>query len=76
MQSTIKLDKDKRIEMICHIKDYFLKERNEELGDLASSLLLDFVIERLAPEFYNRGVYDSYLYMSDRIQDLLEIQKP
>lgn len=71
----IELTKEKRKDMISAIKNYFYNEREEELGDLASSLILDFIIEELAPEFYNQGVYDSYKYMNDRIEDLLSIQK-
>lgn len=44
---------------------YFLNERDDDLGDLAASLILDFFMEKLAPEFYNQGVYDSYKYMSE-----------
>ena len=73
--NTIKLSKEKKDEMISSIKNYFLEERGEELGDLASSLILKFIMEELAPEFYNQGVYDSYKYMNDRIEDLLSIQK-
>lgn len=72
--SRIKLTKEKKEEMISAIKDFFLNEREEELGDLASNLILNFVIEELAPEFYNQGVYDSYKYMNDRNEDLLSIQ--
>ncbi|NPV71060.1 MAG: DUF2164 domain-containing protein [Firmicutes bacterium] len=75
MDSRFKLSKEKRDDMISLIKDYFRKERDEDLGDLASTLILDFFIEKLAPEFYNQGVYDSYRYMTERVQDLLEIQK-
>lgn len=71
----IKLSKEKREDMISSIKSYFLNERDEELGDLASSLILNFIIEELAPEFYNQGVYDSYKYIIDRSEDLLSIQK-
>jgi uncharacterized protein (DUF2164 family) len=70
-----KLTKEKREEMIAAIKTYFLDEREEEIGDLASNLMLNFIIEELAPEFYNKGVHDSYKYMSDRVDDLLSIQK-
>ena len=73
--NNIKLTKEKRSDMISAIKYYFLKEREEEIGDLASSLMLDFIIEKLAPEFYNQGVYDSYKYMGNSIEDLLSIQK-
>lgn len=70
----IKLSKEKREDMIAEIKYYFLKEKDEELGDLAANLILDFVIEKLAPEFYNQGVYDSQKYMNDRVEELLSIQ--
>lgn len=74
-KNKIKLTKEKRAEMISYIKNYFYNEREEELGELAAGLILDFIIEELAPEFYNQGVYDSYTYMSDRIEDVLSIQK-
>ena len=71
----IKLTKEKKESMISEIKNYFSNEREEDLGDLASSLILGFIIEKLAPEFYNQGVDDSYQYMIDRCEDLLSIQK-
>ncbi|MDF2675524.1 MAG: hypothetical protein K0R09_3796 [Clostridiales bacterium] len=70
-----KLTKETRGDMISAIKTYFLNEREEEIGDLASNQMLNFIIEELASEFYNKGVYDSYKYMSDRVEDLLAIQK-
>jgi len=74
MSSKFKLNKEKREEMVSKIKNYFLEEREEELGDLACGMILDFIIEELSSEFYNQGVYDSYKFMNDRIEDLLEIQ--
>ena len=71
----IKLSKEKRDEMLAAIKTYFLTEREEELGDLGSGFILDFIVDKLAPEFYNQGVYDSYKYMSDRLEDVLSIQR-
>jgi len=71
----IKLSKEKREEMISSIKAYFINEREEEIGDLCAVLLLDFIIEELAGEFYNLGVADSYRYMNERCEDLLSIQK-
>ncbi|TEB16120.1 hypothetical protein Psfp_01547 [Pelotomaculum sp. FP] len=75
MEYKIKLSQEKRQYMISSIKTYFMEERDENLGDLAAGIILDFFIDKLAPEFYNQGVYDSYKYMSDRIEDLLGIQK-
>jgi uncharacterized protein (DUF2164 family) len=74
-ENTIKITKDQRNEMIAAIKHYFLKEREEEIGDLRAGLMLDFILEELAPEFYNQGVSDSYTYMKDTIEDLLSIQR-
>lgn len=74
-EAAIKLSKEKREDMISSIKEYFLNEREEEIGDLSASLLLDFITEKLAPEFYNIGVADSYRYMNERCEDLLSIQK-
>jgi uncharacterized protein (DUF2164 family) len=71
----IELTKEKKKEMVEAIKYYFLKEREEEIRDLASGLLLQFITEKLAPEFYNQGVYDSYKYMELKIEDILSIQK-
>ncbi len=75
MDVKIKLSKEKKQDMVLAIKKYFFKERNEELGDLAASLILDFFADELAPEFYNQGVYDSYKFMNDRAEDLLGILK-
>jgi uncharacterized protein (DUF2164 family) len=70
----IKITKEKKDAMALEIKNYFLNERDEEFGDLASNLLLDFIIDKIAAEFYNQGVYDSCNYMKDRCEDLLSIQ--
>lgn len=75
MTSKIKISKEIQQEMITEIKAYFLKEREEDLGDLAAQLILDFFMEKLAPLAYNQGVLDSYKYMSERTEDLLGIQK-
>jgi uncharacterized protein (DUF2164 family) len=75
MKTKFELSNDKKDYMISEIKSYFAKERDLDLGDLAAALVLDFFIEKLAQEFYNQGVEDSYKYMSGSIEDLLGIQK-
>jgi uncharacterized protein (DUF2164 family) len=75
MKTKLELSKEKKDYMISEIKNYFSKERDLELGDLAAALILDFFIEKLSKEFYNQGVEDSYKYMSDSIEDLLGIQR-
>jgi len=74
-ENTIKVTREDRDEMVLAIKNYFLRERDEEIGDLRAGLMLDFILEELAPEFYNQGVSDAYTYMKDTIEDLLSIRK-
>lgn len=73
-EERIKLTKQRKEDMIHEIKKYFLNERGEDLGDLAASMILDFVIDKLGADFYNQGIYDSYKYMSDSCEDLLSIE--
>ncbi|QGU94017.1 DUF2164 family protein [Clostridium bovifaecis] len=61
--------------MIEIIKSYFYEERDENLGDLGATLILDFILEKLAMEFYNKGIYDAYQYMNDRLDDMLGLQR-
>jgi uncharacterized protein (DUF2164 family) len=74
-ENLIKVPKERRDVMVAEIKHYFLKEREEEIGDLAAGMILDFVLEKIAPEFYNQGIDDSHNYMQDATEDLLSIRK-
>ena len=74
-ENSIKVTKERRDDIVSEIKNYFSKERKEEIGDLAAGLILDFILEKIAPEFYNQGIYDSHKYMEDAVEDLLSIQK-
>mgnify|MGYP001201200246 CR=1 FL=1 len=73
-ESPIQLSKERKAEMIAEIKAYFLTEREEEIGDLAAGMVLDFIIEKLAPEFYNLGVDNAYRYMKESAEDMLGIR--
>ncbi|SDK35436.1 DUF2164 domain-containing protein [Sediminibacillus albus] len=75
MKQTFKLNAQLKQDMTGLIKQYFLQERNEDLGDLAAALILDFFMEELAPKFYNLGVEDAHTYMSEKLEDIFEIQK-
>ena len=72
---SIEITKERRDIMIAEIKSYFFREREEKLGDLGAGLILDFILEKLAPEFYNQGVYDAHRYMTESAEDLLSILK-
>ena len=59
--------KERKEEVLAAIKPVFSEERGEEIGDRGSTLILDVICEKLAPEFYNQGVRDSCHSMKDGI---------
>lgn len=71
----IQLNKEVRMVLIETLKRYYWNERNEELSNLGAELLLDFIVNDIGPYIYNKGVEDSYSYMSERTEDLLGLQK-
>lgn len=66
----IKLSQLNKEDMKKKIRNYFSKEREVDLGDLASELILDFFMKELGPNIYNQGVEDAYIYMQSSIEDL------
>ena len=64
------LTKEIREKMVKKIQQFFLNEREEEIGDLAAILLLDFITENLAKEFYNKGIQECMAQLSVNIEDL------
>jgi len=67
--------KEKRTDCINELRNYFKKERDEDMGELAAGLLLNFFLDKIGPEIYNQGIYDAHKFMNDCAQDLLGIQK-
>ncbi len=60
--------------LVKQLQSYFLQERDEELGDLAGSLLLDFLLKQLGPHLYNRGIQDATLTLQDKLDDLYSLE--
>jgi len=75
MVMEMKLDKLQKKEMVGKLQTYFLAERSEELGELAASLLVDFIVSDLSAPIYNRAVADAYALMSERLEELFELEK-
>ena len=66
----IALEREKREDMVKAIVHFFKDERDEEIGQLAAGMVLDFIIDKIAPEFYNQGVLDSCAYMDEKVEDM------
>ncbi|HLQ71468.1 MAG TPA: DUF2164 family protein, partial [Bacillota bacterium] len=55
--------------------EYVQAEHSEHFGNLEAMLLLDFFTENIAPIFYNMGITDSHAYMTEKLDDIFEIEK-
>lgn len=74
MKNKLKLTKEAKEKAIEEIKNFFLNERDEKIGNLASSILLDFMIEKIAPAFYNQGLEDAISFMKERVEDMYDLE--
>ena len=57
-------------EAIHSLKKYFAEESGETIGDLRAKLLLDYILQEIAPLAYNRGVHDGEEFFRKRLEDL------
>ncbi|MBN2840021.1 MAG: DUF2164 domain-containing protein [Coriobacteriia bacterium] len=56
--------------LIDAIKHYFLEERDEEIGNLQASFLLDFVIKEIGPAIYNQAIRDAQARLQHAVAEL------
>lgn len=66
------MSKELKEEMIDRIQAFFIKERGEEIGNLAAEQVLDFITEEMASYFYNEGIEDSISALQSRMENLEE----
>ena len=70
-----KLEKEVKEEMISAIQEYFINERDEEIGNLSADLLLQFMIQQVGPVIYNQAIRDAHALVSKKIEDLYGLEK-
>lgn len=71
----IELSKEQKDKAIVEIQNYFLNERDEEIGSLQGLLLLDFFMESIGSIVYNQGIEDAKAFMEDKLEDIYGLQK-
>ena len=52
------------------IRRYFAEQLDQEIGELPSRLLLEFVLEEIGPSIYNGAIADAQVYLRERVADL------
>jgi uncharacterized protein (DUF2164 family) len=64
------LSDDATQKALASLRRYFAEQRDEELGDLQATLLLEFVLKEIAPTVYNAALRDAQAFLADRVPDL------
>lgn len=54
------------------MQQYFQEEREEEIGELAAELLLDFMVKQISPFIYNKAIDDAQSIVSQKMAALEE----
>jgi len=65
-----KLSKDDESKLSASIKRYVSENFETDMGDLQSSLFLQFYLEEIGPYVYNRAIRDAQEYLQERVMDL------
>lgn len=66
----IKLEKDDEKKLVTSIKRYVSENLDTEIGELQSSLFLQFCLEEIGPAIYNRAISDAQTYMQEKAMDI------
>ena len=66
----IRLEADRRRQLLEALKRYFAAEFDESLSDFRADGLLDFFMRELGPPIYNQGVRDATAYIQAKLADI------
>lgn len=66
----IELTPQEAAEVTHSLKKYFAEEFEQPLSELKAKLLLNYLLQEIAPFGYNQGVRDAEKFLRARIEDL------
>jgi len=66
----ITLVKDVKQKLIASIQRYVSENLETDIGELQSSLFLQFCMEEIGPAIYNQAIADAQSYMQEKALDL------
>jgi len=66
----ITLSPDATRQIHASIKRYFAEHLEQEIGDLQTTMLLDYCLKEIGPVVYNRAIADAQAYFQGRVADL------
>jgi uncharacterized protein (DUF2164 family) len=66
------MPREQKTQIISLVQQYFRKERDEEISDLAAEFLMDFMIKQISPFIYNQAINDVQSIVSQKMALLEE----
>jgi uncharacterized protein (DUF2164 family) len=66
----ISLTKDVEQKLSASIKRYVTENLDTDIGDLQSTLFLQFCLEEIGPAVYNQAITDAQTFMQERALDM------
>ena len=67
---TIKLNPKTEGHLLGSIKQFFLEELDDDIGDLKARLVLDFFLREMGPSIYNQAIADAQRTLETAVSDL------
>lgn len=64
------LPDDTTHQLVASLQAYFRDERGDEFGELAASLLLEFILAEIGPSIYNQALRDAQAHLLRTVADL------
>lgn len=52
------------------LKRYLTDHLDDEIGDLKTNLMFEFILKEIAPTIYNQAIADAQTYFQARVADL------
>ena len=67
---SITLSDDATAKASASIRRYFAEQLDQDVSELQTRLLLEFVLKEIGPSIYNAAISDAQTYFRERVADL------
>lgn len=71
----IQLSKEQKESAVIKIKEYIEDNFEIEVGNLQSSLFLNYITEHIGVYYYNQAISDSMSYMNEKVEEFYLLMK-
>ncbi|MDP3486487.1 MAG: DUF2164 domain-containing protein [Bacillota bacterium] len=71
----IEFSVDARQDIVSAMREFYMRERDEELSEFQASAILDFMLQKIGLRIYNQAIKDAHHMMSSRVEDILALEK-